>query len=275
MDVYDAGVDWLTMTWDVKSDKTHKAFNLIRDYQEQIATEGFDVVEAKWNNYEGKQCGAVFVGVRPDGMLLKVSGADSKVVAKLLKDADADEKATRIDFQTTAKTADSNERVLRGVCEKVRRAAEGRDGFQPRNTADYRSRGRCTGMVVGARSSENYFRIYDKSAEQKGRVEKGLIRFEGEFKQGKARQAWRKYKDAPDEMQFVLSLTRSEFERLGADMKWLKADEQIQFVSEYRGTSAQKKLAWLERFVRPSVEWLFARGFRDEVYIALGLEIPR
>lgn len=271
MNLYDYGVDWLTMTWDTKNDRLNTAFNVIRNFQELNATEGDDIEEKSWMGYEGTQQGALFVGARGDGMLMRVSGAAAREVAKLLKESECAGKPTRIDFQTTAKTEEENADALRAVRRKVQANISRKKGNQARNLATYSSRGRDCGISIGSRCSSTFLRIYDKSLEQNYRVEKGLIRYEVEFKGKRAQEAWKHYQAAKDGEALSKTLTGQEMAKMGVDMKWLQADAQIKFVSEYQGTSVQKKLAWLERFVSPTVAVLVRKVGRERVLQALGL----
>lgn len=273
MKMHDAGVDWLTMTWEPGHPNYIRALTNVRAEMSIRAVAGDELMPYHWNGYTGEKQGKIAYGERHDGLVVRVSGRDARHIAQMLKERNASGKATRIDFQTTAKTNQANEVYLRRLREKVRHGVSGENGIPARNLASYSHRGRDCGVAVGSRCSGAYIRIYDKSLEQSNRVEKGLIRYEVEYKGKKAREAWKMYQSSAQPYYLACSLTKAECEVIGVEMEWLLAVEQVEFVSSYEGTSVDKKMAWLARFVRPTIHYLLARIPREEILEALGLQV--
>lgn len=125
-------------------------------------------------------------------------------------------------------------------------------------------------VYVGSRESEAYLRIYDKSTSYnlpKGRV----WRWEVEYKRGLAHPAALEVEkggvDIIREMVFREARTKSVPVPVIEGMRGIKR-------CTVSASSAEMKLAWLERQVRPTVQWLHKLGMAEEVRGALQLSLP-
>lgn len=132
-------------------------------------------------------------------------------------------------------------------------------------------------LYVGARTSLQYGRFYDKGLQQ-GTAEKGKwLRYEVEYKQAAALQVAKQ----------ALCLSAGQ---LG---EWISCTVYGWFVDRYvvpafepktdtpglivrtqmKQTTDEKKLAWLSAQVRPTLTYLFEQGLGDRALGALGLEL--
>jgi DNA relaxase NicK len=271
MRVWDAGIDYLTMTFEAGHKDYVQALSSVAAEMSLSAHEKEPILPATWNGYVGKRQGKLMLGEREDGMIVRVSGARSRHIAQTLKERNINGKATRIDFQTTAQTGEPVECYLQGVHRKVSQATSAENGRSARNLARYSYRGKPCGVAVGSRSSNNYSRIYNKTLEQCGKVAPNLVRFENEVKGKRAVQAWNMYAASAQPYYLSCSLVKAEMEGFGVNMDWLATGEKVEFASSWEPTNTEKQLNWLQHNVRPTVLQLVDKIGREEVLLALGL----
>jgi len=125
-------------------------------------------------------------------------------------------------------------------------------------------------LYCGSRESSTYIRIYDKSEEYG--LELGRVwRFEVEFKQDKAPIVAAHIRDngiaiAQDIVWTALKSRGIPSPKIGQTVN-LKA-------RKVTLSTADMKLAWLGRQVKPTVEYLRSIGKEREVYEQLGFELP-
>ena len=271
--VWDAGIDYLTITFKAGDRDYVRAMLLVKSEMEKTADGNNAILPWAWNGYRGEKQGKVMYGEREDGLLVRCSGARARLIAAIFKENNVTGKATRIDFQVTAKTKQAVEEYLEITCAKVTANTDSTAGRSARNSATYKSRGRACGMVIGSRSSTNYHRIYNKTLEQRNRVEPNLVRFEAEKKGDLAVQSWKMYMMAGQPYYLNCSIIKAEMEILGVDMDWLAYIEKAEFVSSYEPTTPVRQANWLFVHVRPTVLKLVALIGRDAVLELLGLDL--
>jgi hypothetical protein len=125
-------------------------------------------------------------------------------------------------------------------------------------------------VYIGSRESEAYLRIYDKSASYalpKGRV----WRWEVEYKRGLAHPAVREVEEGSEDI--IRQMVFREARTKDVPVPIIEGSRGIKRTSVC-ASSAEMKLAWLERQVLPTVSWLQRLGLKEEVMGALQLSIP-
>lgn len=122
-------------------------------------------------------------------------------------------------------------------------------------------------LYVGSRESDIYIRIYDKSMEY-GRQLGTVWRFEVEFKGTKAPVVANRLKVDGLAISKDIVWTALRSRDLPTPVIGTTVDIRGQLVTV---SSAEMKLAWLGRQVRPTVKFLTSLGMKDEVYEQLGL----
>ena len=270
--LWDAGLDWLTMTFEPGHRDYIRAMQNVRA-EMSLTADAYDPIKPlSLRGYIGEQQGALKYGEREDGLMVQCSGARTRQLGELFRRNNIDGKPTRIDIQATAKIKSPAKIYLAEVERRVAEATGEQAGRAAKNTTNYKNRGRSTGVAIGHRTSSGYSRIYDKFVESGGRTETGLIRFEHEAKGKRARVVWNMYRNAAQPYYLNCSLIKSEMERLGCDMEWLVGVEQIEFPSEYAPTSIERKMSWFKKHVRPSVAACVEASGREAVLEALGLD---
>jgi DNA relaxase NicK len=223
-------------------------------------------------DYTGLERGKLKFGERGDGMIIQASSTPARHLAAKLKERNINGRATRLDFQTTGKAENGAGNYCNGVQQAYQNGAGKRRGRAALKTAAYSVGGVSCGMAIASRKSERHFRVYNKTLEQRNKIEADLVRFEGEYKGGRARQAWNMYKSAATPFYLSCSLMHAEFSAFGIDMSWLVNCERCEFPSAYEPTSDEKSLSWLRSHVRSTVFRLKTHGKTDEVLEALGLD---
>jgi len=261
------------MTYEPGHTNYLRALQNVRAEMTLTANETNPILPASYQGYIGEKQGKLAYGEREDGMIVRVSGERARHVAALIKEKNIAGKTTRIDFQVTGKTQDATENYLSKVQSRVLSTVGSAAGRRAKNTSTYKNRGRDCGMVIGSRSSENYHRIYDKSLEQRNRIEPNLVRFENEVKGKRARVAWNMYQAAAQPYYLSCSIVKAEFELLGVNMDWLASGERNEFPSSYEASDLQKKMNWFESHVKKSVAECVEFYGREAVLQSLGLDV--
>lgn len=270
-DVHDAGLDWLTMTWKIGEENYEVAKENLENFGQSLNSAGCDTKFTGWQGYTGWQFGKIFLGQRPDGIIIRATGDHAKIAEAYIKEKNCAGKCTRCDLQITAKDRAAEPDYGSRVRKEIESFAASDQRAARRSFACYKSLGRDSGCVVGSRSSSRYFRFYNKTLEQRNRIEAGLWRYEVEFKGDQARYLWKMTQRSSRSYWLAQSVVKSEFEALGADMSFVTQGEKYERQSTYHQTNEERQLRWLATDVRGVVIKLLEAGKRAEVLEALGL----
>lgn len=270
--LWDAGIDYMTMTFNPKHHQRVKALLLIRAEMSKTASEQDKIIPGTMRGYIGEKQGKLLYGEKDGWLLVQVSGSRSRHIAQLFKDHGITGKATRIDFQATCQTSVPVERYLQEVSSKIEANTGAEKGRSARNSATYKNRGRACGMVIGSRSSENYTRLYNKTLEQRNRIAPNLARAEVELKGTKAELGWAMYMKSAQPYYYSCSMVKSDFMRYGIDLEWLAKGDKVEFESSWEKTTVQKQMNWLYTHVRPTVQKLVGIVGKEAVLDILGLD---
>lgn len=260
------------MTWKTDRENYEKCKNGLDQLTQELSNNSFETKRANWRDYSGWMVGNIFVGDRHDSTILRATGSDAKTAAAEIRKRKIAGRATRFDLQITAKdekcTDDYGERVFAAY--RARAAAS--NASAKTNLAHYYCSGRDCGFTIGARCSQRYCRFYNKTVEQRGKVDDGLWRYEVEFKGEQARYIWSCYENSVRDYWLALGVVAGEFQARGVDMSFVSTGQKYERKSEYKRSSVQKSLNWLQNNVRQTVLSLIEAGYEDAVYEALGLD---
>lgn len=269
--VYDAGVDWLTLTWKKESPDFDRVQNITRNILHQMAGSRENLKSENWQGYKGVRTYGIFAGERDDGFCVRASGSDAKKIAEEFKQHNIRGNASRIDLQITAQDGHSRSAGARRVQAGIRSYARKMRSERAISLATYSRGGRALGCTVGSRSSDRYSRFYNKTEEQRGKVAPGLWRFEVEFKGEQARQVHGMVRASASPYWLSCSLVKAQFESYGADMTWLKDAPKMELPSQARTTDAERQLNWLRKPIAGVVRKLIEQGYEAEIREILGL----
>jgi len=234
----------------------------------------YDEKPARALGYVGTKFATMFLGQNPDGTMFRASGALAAVAANLFAFLPGNHHVTRIDFQLTFRHGPGADDVAEIVCSDVRQANAKSKKPNPPKVRLISSFGEGDTCTIGSRSSEVFIRVYDKSREQRTDPLEGLWRYEVELKGERAPQAMRLWCSKTGDNSVVFEVVDYWCKDRGVPVPW-----------EYEGsyhwpevgrpaTDAERKLQWLERNVKPSVDYLIHKGHRQLVLEALGLDFP-
>jgi DNA relaxase NicK len=143
------------------------------------------------------------------------------------------------------------------------------NGRPPMRSLIVNSNGGST-AYIGARSSEQYGRVYDKGIESKTLTAGRWWRWEVELK-GHASWSMASQLSRIDEPGVMICATVANWFRVRTSHTYTSSLASGTIVGSPHTTSIDAKLSWLARGVRPTVQFLVERVGLDRVLFALGL----
>jgi len=120
-------------------------------------------------------------------------------------------------------------------------------------------------LGIGNRSKEVFLRLYDKSGESKLGELGSIWRYEVEYKRGVAGRVYKELMSAKDKYTYIAGKVYAEYEKRSVEPLFSPDSVEVAMESKYEVTTAETKLAWLERCVAPVVTQLVNLGYEDEV----------
>jgi DNA relaxase NicK len=133
------------------------------------------------------------------------------------------------------------------------------------------SEGGCT-LYLGSRTSQRYFRLYDKWAQSEDPRFMFAWRFEIELKGELARVIWQDIGNGVDIYDIALHEVFGTMERYGIRPSDFEDYGKLRKIPRHGSPpDILTKLEWLQKQVRPSVEKLKDRGYEAAVRTILGL----
>lgn len=264
--ITESGCDWVTQT----AVKPEDSFRLISWANQFVSQENCADEEIKpWrgSGYSGYQRGALRAGARkPDEAILVVSGglADRAVVGLPL----ASDRVTRLDLQVTVKLKLDNPGVAKHIYAES-------DGLYSGNGVPPYTKLICSPsgdtVYVGKRTSPVCVRVYDASHKYPGSLMGSHWRLEVEYKQGHAREVYRKLRLAGDPQIFAIGQVCAEVQRKQIPLPRISGSVVSAIGSKIETTTPERKIEWLRKTVAPCVARLCALGYENTVREALGL----
>ena len=275
-DVIECQLDWLTGAVHT-GHGTARRMRWVKRLAEAEETRESKLTPFRLCGYEGWHCGRVSFGAREAAGLIQLSGD-----------------LARIHFDNLMQWLDSVSRLDLAVTVRLNPADRG-PGWRHYNEALgwYQSHPKAArpsyhgdgdgGMTVylGHRESDRYLRIYDKGAEAHDDVEQathyaGCWRYELETKGSAASAvAAEVYARGLDQrVPLIRSIVHTYCAKHGI-LPVFAANGPATLVPGFRRRSdRESRLDWLERTVRPVVEWLGQTGDGEDALRALGLLPP-
>jgi hypothetical protein len=276
--LWSAHIDWITTTW--------RAGTLVMDQsfanaQAQWVWNAMGVTSAvlplerwAWQGYIGWSCGDIAFGERPDGCVVRASGATA---GRYWTDGrPTGHNVSRIDVCVDVWWNEPPDSII------ARHNVETIDARQQAHSRPWRvacvnGYGDGDTLYLGARSSDTYVRIYNKEKESDNEERwQGCTRYEVEFKNAEAvayvgRMGSRR-NDTGRTAQEVHSVLYRRGICVLAD---LLADGAVSAPIGRVVTSDDRKLDWLRTQVAPTIKHLTVTMGRDIVLSALGLDISK
>jgi len=219
------------------------------------------------SGYQGFACGSLQCGMRPDGYIFRLGGEWAK---RHWRDVfHATRKASRLDLQYTLRFNCDPSRIISRSYRQAKRE-KARHPHGPSHSL-YSASNQSSTLYLGSRYSERMARIYDKGRESKSENFRNCVRLEEELKGDTANNFAHQLFVSEDEQRAILSEVCGFIQDRKVST-WLTVDHLPCSHAHRPATDIERRLAWLQVGVRPSVQWLVERIGRDRVLAALGLD---
>lgn len=260
-----AGCDWLTLT--AKSDEgkenLYAGSLLLRD---RAAREGQLFRTWRANGYVGWAADHCVWAERRDSHIVRLQSAWAQTyAASFLACA---ENVPRVDYAVTVKLAQADTQVAKRLYLALLSHPK-RGGRPTVNTLVESTNGGST-FYLGRRSSANFARVYDKGVESGTAAAGSLWRYELELKDPVAQSSVAEFQREGASVVWVAAFVHSWFASRGVACPW-SIDRNVSLPETPRESSAQRKLEWLRRSVRPLAMELMEVFGREAVADALGV----
>jgi hypothetical protein len=229
----------------------------------------------RFSGYVGRSAGSATYGRRPDGGLVRLSGATAgehweQCVALASN-------VSRLDLQATIRPDDGPTERLRKHYSQVRRQPKQRG--RPSSFKLWVGPGGPESLMLGARASDRYGRIYDKGLESRVAEYEGMLRYELELKGGLSFRMACELASSPSQRSLVVQELLRFFKvramrvpELESQANYLRGDMPSSLVVSASVDRRATRLRWLRNSVEPCVRELVAAGMLDQVLTALNLD---
>lgn len=249
-----------------------QGLELSRKAEEAAAAQGdgFERKPARWYGYTGWQIGRVFFGERPDGHLLRATGAVADLVAFTLPSAGLS--IARLDLAVTcwfdeddmmiakrAQAAAAVSRETRALPKKPKIRLQ--DGTGDGDT-----------LYLGSRKSAVFGRVYDKGRATNEAFYEHSWRWEIELHNRTADKVYAAIEGEEDRQETIAASVSSWFSSRGVECPVTCANRSpVSIRAPCEPSDLVKQLQWLERQVRPVLNKLLKQGREADILQALGL----
>lgn len=201
----ECGIDYFTATQ--KQDETWLREAAFKTAAVKAATEtqgGEQVERWAWLGYRGWKRGSIRYGSRYDGSMVQCSGTASDRLASLV--ATEGTHIARLDIQATAWFDGPNFSLAEHAAAAAWAARESGVTSRTLKLSYINGMGDGDTLYVGSRNSEVFFRMYDKDHESKKPEYQYAWRFEIEYKNDKAMQFFKLWKEQENKQAYVSSV---------------------------------------------------------------------
>lgn len=263
----DCRLDWLTCT----AQTVEHARDLLevgRQGVEWSVERGDQRQPYYFRGYQGERAGHWAFGWGKRGSIVAVGGVEAAKESRALA-AYAD-RWTRTDYCATVWFERTGQRIDEAIWDAlVTNRGFGRKAIEITNIRSNRGGGT---IQLGNRASAECGRVYDKAAESPDEYENGCWRWEVEYKQERAAEEHAAWRRGERNERWIAANLKRWFGDKGLKTPWSSDDQAKTRDLVHRVYDADRKLAWLETQVKPSVEFCCEARGEDAVYRALGLQ---
>jgi len=264
--IIDCGVDYLTTT----TTEPERARLLLVQADSLISQErrrGFFVKGWSMSGYSGFSCGRVQAGERHDGAIVRLSSEMADTHWWQLFQTTG--RASRIDIQVTCRMSDNPTQNILRLSEDAHRFYCGRrDG--PKLTLWTDNNDGAT-LYVGSRSSDYYFRAYNKESESSLEEYERCVRLELEVKHRASVPLINWLSDGESVHNRIKDRIAGYMDQHGILHNLADCSSGFACESQSRAPDCLKSLEWLRTQVKPTVQRLLECNMENAVRDALGL----
>lgn len=270
----DRGLDWVRLSWVGDLADQAPDFDMLRLWYDKRVLGGETVDSPRPKNllgYVGRGYGSMWMGERNGDVLFQASGDAARHILDIPKVALA--ACTRMDIQATIRSSSAPSDVVARAARRALAAREGKAG-RPCKISHIVGFGDGDTAQINARTNPEYMRIYDKEMESVGSDQwRGCVRFELELKGDASRHVWQQLCVTRVTDAYLNDVLCGSFSKHGiTELSSLLEATPLLLDLPRPATDAERKLAWLQQQVRPTVEWLLRNGYEAGTMFALGLE---
>lgn len=270
--VVDSGLDWLSFTVQHGNEALER---LKSAWEQQITAEVYEYGESKETapqGYTGIKSRHWFYGQRADGWLFQASSGAAKEAGEIVRECRASVQATRTDFQATVQRPFG----VRGSFAAIRSSIRDREQREGRNSrssvALFESDSSGDSVVLNSRGAKRTLTIYDKSAEQRGKVAPNLIRFELRCRGQQARANFAQFLKHPEPSTLSRELVADMMKRNSLPAPWSEPADGLRLASSYEQTTDERRLNWLLTTVAPVMRKIECAETRKRLRREFGLD---
>ena len=265
--VTEAHVDWLTVTASQGIKRRLLDELCLQVLAERERTTGEPAKAWRWQGFDGTRCGQFSWGSRPDCSVALASGALAATHWRRL--SAVSQNCSRLDLAVTVEVDDESRDLAREALEQYKRFK----AHTP-NSATwtlYTSEGGGTTLYLGRRTSDLFFRLYNKHAEDAEHYPRPAWRYELELKRKAALEALRYLVRERDTSRAILAALTDYLARRGINRPWREPDAQWHVSAPRLPATQESRLHWLRTQVAPAIQELLLSYDTAAVLEALGL----
>lgn len=259
-----SGPDWMTLTAQDR-EESRGLWSVWADYLRDHKAQSISIKKWQWLGYRGWTYNGISFGVRNDDEAALVASG-SHALSLRPGNLSPSARCTRMDIQVSAQfeTPRPTFGMLLYHDLQSKNASRKKERYYKliqSNSGD--------SFYVNKRTSQVMLRLYDKSFDY-GHKRLGMVwRWEVEFKKDWAQAMYKHWMETEDVHQWSIERVGHEFQKRSVPANWWVATTANAIEVKTKVTTAQSKLSWLVRCVRPVVLQLGEAGFELEAEQAL------
>lgn len=274
MEYYGAGVDWVRLIIPSEHYPADlRGFDMLPElyHHAGASSVGNSPKPFRVSGFQGFRLGRASLGIRDNLVWLDYSGDNAQEALELpyFEYANCTRLDVRVDMRLPVADDDMAE-YMRDYYKEYR-ATRTRAGSWP--DYDYRDKGGAQTLYIGSRDSWRFLRFYNKSAEQRWST---II---GQFWRAEIQFGKEQCNELAHRFQRDLLLSRTSYNLVDEYVESLGLGFLFGFTSEILAlpkperpsNDAEKRLAWLNKQVRPTIAKLAEAGYYEKAEQALGL----
>jgi hypothetical protein len=271
MPIVDAGIDYLRLT--VRpSQSLNEVHDVWRSMMATAIAAGHE--EKKWRflDYNGVEAGGFYCGAREDGAVFEARGGVANIAFEHMKGRGFDGNIARLDAQASVSGQEEHDDQTETLFDALRLQGATRETKRRRNLILYRPAKGADSFYVGSRNSSAYLCVYDALAVHPERFTEPTRRYECRYSNESARERYETFQACGSVTCTAASLVIGHCLSVGLQREWFKAEPPISPMKQYKPTSDEKSMDWLERYVKKTLLRLIANGRGPELAARLGLK---
>lgn len=273
VDVY-PHIDWLTLTIPSYHEQYYERVEQWQSIISHEQKQGNLIKPIALNGYTGFGAGSTKFGLRTDGAMLELTGsaADKYFIAAFTQYSST----TRMDIAVTVRFSTEDLSIAKECYANAVETNNSRPNQTKRKLYIISGSDGGDTCYIGAPSSEQRGRIYNKEKQSNEAAWKNCWRYEVQFRNKLAQQAAEAcYAAQMDRSGVVTDMVKRWFLARGVDTPFTANGSMAALPTAFRqGTDVARKLDWLKNQVRPTIHQLIENGWYNEVYQALALVPP-